>query len=96
MANPTIYFRMRASKDAKGNWQFDAKGGWRFLPVPGGRGRRPEWLVIAEKSATNGGRGFQFRYADSSGKIQWSDQYRSIDEAGAAVNRKLRLRPSVD
>jgi integrase len=62
----------------------DDKGGWRFLAVPEGSGRKPEWLSAAIKVAADGGRGFQFRYADSTGKIQWSDQLPTIEKALAA------------
>src|SRR5215472_13569559 len=84
----TVYYRMRASKDAKGNWREDPNAGWRFLSVPNGKGRRPDWLAVAESRAADGGRGFQFRFKNAAGKIQWSDQYPSIAEAGTAAARQ--------
>lgn len=91
MSDATIYYRMRASKDAKGNWQADENGGWRFLSVPTGKGRRPEWVAAAEKTAAAGGRGFQFRFADAGGKIQWSEQYESIEKTESAAGNAPKV-----
>jgi len=85
-----IYWRARAKKDAKGNWQLDDEnGGWRFLPVPEGAGRKPEWLSVAIEQAANGGRGFQFRRGE-----QWSDQYRSIEAAHDAAGDPTTVKPT--
>jgi hypothetical protein len=45
----TVYYRMRASKNNKGDWIADQLGAWQYLPVNEGKGKRPEWLKIAEK-----------------------------------------------
>jgi integrase len=84
-----VYFRLKASKDAKGNWQADPTGGWRFLAVPGTAGRPPEWLKAAKKSGATNGRGFQFRLSDGN----WSRQFPTIeaarDAAEAAPHERL-------
>jgi integrase len=79
-----VYFRLKASKDAKGNWQADPKGGWRFLAVPDTAGRPPEWLKIAKQSAASkDGRKFQFRLPDGN----WSEPiYKSIEAAQEAAS----------
>jgi integrase len=78
-----VYWRARAAQDAKENWRLDPKGGWRFIPVPEGKGRKPEWLAVAIKMAAEGGRGFQFRLSNAN----WSDQFRTIEQAqNAAAN----------
>jgi integrase len=80
----TISYRMRASKDSRGYWQADSKGAWQYLSVPEGQGRKPDWLVVAEKKAAEpNGRGFQFRLR--SGK--WSAPiYRTVEQAREAAN----------
>jgi hypothetical protein len=57
----SIYWRARATKDSKGNWQLDSNGGWAFLSVPTSAGKPPAWLAVAKKAAADSGRGFQFR-----------------------------------
>jgi len=82
----SIYWRARATKDSKGNWQLDSNGGWAFLSVPTSAGKPPAWLAVAKKAAADSGRGFQFRLPDGN----WSGQYRSIKEAeDAAKGRPL-------
>ena len=83
MANGSaVYYRIRATKDAKGNWQADAKGGWRFLAVPGGQGRKPEWLAVAKEAAARGERGFQYRLPDGN----WSEpKFRTVKAAQEAA-----------
>lgn len=76
-----IYWRARAAQDTKKNWRLDPKGGWRFIPVPEGKGRKPEWLAVAIKTASEGGRGFQFRLSNGN----WSDQFKSIVKAQEAA-----------
>lgn len=80
----TLYWRARATKDSKGNWQLDENGKWAFLSVPKGAGKPPAWLAVAKKAAADSGRGFQFRLSDGN----WSDQYRSIEEATAAAENR--------
>jgi integrase/recombinase XerD len=87
----SIYYRMRASKDAKGNWQADDSGGWRFLPVPEGQGRKPEWLAVAIRTAASNGRGFQIRING-----QWSEQYKTIKRAQDAAETAPAQRAAVD
>jgi len=79
----TVYYRMRASKNSKGDWVADQQGAWQYLPVNEGKGKRPEWLRIAEKQAADGGRGFQFRLRNGA----WSEPlYRTIAAAREAAN----------
>jgi integrase len=82
--NKTISYRMRASKDARGYWQPDSKGDWQYLSVPESAGRKPDWLVVAERQAAEpNGRGFQFRLRDG----KWSAPiYRTVEQAREAAN----------
>jgi integrase len=89
----TIYFRMRATKDVKGNWQADAAGGWRFIAVPAGQGRRPVWLKDAEKSAASGSRGFQFRLSNGN----WSEPiYATVEAAQEAAESMPAQRVAIE
>jgi len=79
----TIYYRMKATKDTKGNWRPDENGNWQYLAVRDGRGKPPEWFAIAEKQAAGGGRGFQFRLPSGG----WSEPlYRTPEAARNAAN----------
>ncbi len=93
MANDSaVYYRMRATKDAKGNWQSDPAGGWRFLAVPDGQGRKPEWLTVAKDAAARGERGFQYRLPDGN----WSEpKYRTIQAAQDAAKNAPTERAAV-
>jgi integrase len=87
----TIYYRMRASKDAKGNWREDSTGAWQYLAVPQGPGIRPEWLAKAKKQAAAGGRGFQFRLPSGA----WSEPlYRHVEAAQAAADAGNTEKPA--
>jgi len=79
-----IAYRMKASKDAKDNWQADENGTRSFFDGPEGAGRKPEWLSVAIERAANGGRGFQYRAIGGA----WSRPiYRTIKEAQIAAEK---------
>jgi integrase len=97
-----IYWKARATKDAKGNWQLDPEGEWRFLSVPNGAGKPPAWLATAKADAAkipaNGKRGFQHRLPDGRWSLQ---QFKTIESARNAAEgirneeSSLQIAPNV-
>lgn len=85
----TVYYRMKASKDAKGNWRADESGPWQYLAVPDGRGKPPEWLAAAKEQAAKGGRGFQFRLP--SGAFS-EPVHKTVEDAIAAADPQAAKR----
>lgn len=86
----TIYIRMKALKDERGNWQPSDAGAWQYVQMMGStdKGRRPEWQAKVEAAAKNGGRGFQYRLRDRS----WSEQFDTIAAAEKASERQPEAR----